>query len=234
MLPYVWVVEQGTLARAVISWELAFACRDRARAWRVLQELAGTENAFVRRAAEEAKRAAETAADERIAKIEADFAVALSTERDKGATEAIERLVWKLANPGGVEQVITAAAGASAPAPAPTPAPETTAEASAGPTAVPSEPPAAAPPPAAAAAGVSPYIDSFLCTSCNDCINLNPQMFRYNADKQAEIADASAGTFKQLVKAAEACPARCIHPGDPRPGDSTATPALVKRAAKFN
>ena len=78
-----------------------------------------------------------------------------------------------------------------------------------------------------------PYIDSFLCTTCNDCLNLNPQMFRYDENKQAEITDATAGTFKQLVKAAEICPARCIHPGAPRKGDATATPALIERAAKF-
>ena len=27
------------------------------------------------------------------------------------------------------------------------------------------------------------YIDSLLCTSCNDCITLNNRLFRYNADK---------------------------------------------------
>ena len=58
-------------------------------------------------------------------------------------------------------------------------------------------------------------------------------MFRYNADKQAEIADPRAGTFRELVKAAEVCPARCIHPGVPRENDETATPALIERAAKF-
>jgi len=36
------------------------------------------------------------------------------------------------------------------------------------------------------------------------------------------------------VKAAELCPARCIHPGKPRSGDSTATPEVVGRASKFN
>ena len=75
-----------------------------------------------------------------------------------------------------------------------------------------------------------PYIDSFLCTSCNDCTNLNPLMFKYNSDKQAFIADPSAGTYLQLVKAAEACPANCIHPGAPSPGDETATDEVIARA----
>ena len=38
----------------------------------------------------------------------------------------------------------------------------------------------------------------------------------------------------ELVKAAEKCPARCIHPGKPREGDPTVTDALRVRAAKFD
>jgi ferredoxin len=79
-----------------------------------------------------------------------------------------------------------------------------------------------------------PYITAPLCTTCNECTNINPRIFQYNANKQAFIADASAGTFAELVKAAELCPARCIHPGKPRSDDSTATPELVERASKFN
>ena len=81
---------------------------------------------------------------------------------------------------------------------------------------------------------IDPYIDSFLCTSCNDCFKIIPRLFAYDANKQAYIADARAGTFAELVKAAEGCPARCIHPGTPRPGDASATPPIVAKAAKFN
>ena len=79
-----------------------------------------------------------------------------------------------------------------------------------------------------------PFIDTPLCTTCNECTNLNPQMFKYNADKQAFLADAKAGTFLQLVTAAEKCPASCIHPGEPRKDDSTVTEELVARAQRFN
>jgi ferredoxin len=78
-----------------------------------------------------------------------------------------------------------------------------------------------------------PYIDTFLCTSCNDCMKVNPLLFRYDANKQASIADARAGTFAELVKAAEGCPARCIHPGLPRADDATATASVRARAAQF-
>ena len=59
------------------------------------------------------------------------------------------------------------------------------------------------------------YIDSARCTTCNECTNLNNRMFAYNADKQAQVKDARAGTFQQLVVAAERCPVSIIHPGSP-------------------
>ena len=79
-----------------------------------------------------------------------------------------------------------------------------------------------------------PYIDSDLCTTCNDCLKINPILFVYNADNQAKIGDPLSGTYAELVKAAEKCPARCIHPGTPRPEDKTATARMVSRGAKFD
>ncbi|NIM61755.1 MAG: hypothetical protein GTO30_08910, partial [Acidobacteria bacterium] len=54
-IPFIWVVREGQLARALITRELAYACRDRLGAWRILQELAGTDNEYARRAAETAR-----------------------------------------------------------------------------------------------------------------------------------------------------------------------------------
>jgi pyruvate-ferredoxin/flavodoxin oxidoreductase len=80
---------------------------------------------------------------------------------------------------------------------------------------------------------MEPYIDTLLCTTCDDCIKVNKQMFAYNKDKQAYIKDARAGTFKQLVMAAEACPAEIIHPGTPLDPDEKDLDKLVKRAERF-
>ena len=54
------------------------------------------------------------------------------------------------------------------------------------------------------------------------------------AEQQAEIGDAKAGTFKQMVMAAEACPAECIHPGDPINPKEKGLDKLIKRAEPFN
>ncbi|HLW83083.1 MAG TPA: ferredoxin [Candidatus Acidoferrales bacterium] len=77
------------------------------------------------------------------------------------------------------------------------------------------------------------YIETSRCTSCNECINLNKKMFAYNSEKQAFIADRDAGSYRQLVEAAESCPVSIIHPGKPRNPDEPGMEELVKRAAPF-
>jgi pyruvate-ferredoxin/flavodoxin oxidoreductase len=94
--------------------------------------------------------------------------------------------------------------------------------------------PAAATAVAADDLAIDPYIDSARCTTCNECINLNSKLFVYNGDKQATVADPSAGTFQQLVVAAERCPVGAIHPGTPRNPKEKDLPKWLKRAEPFN
>ena len=79
-----------------------------------------------------------------------------------------------------------------------------------------------------------PWIDTALCTSCNDCLKVNQLVFLYNEEKQAYLGDLGAATFAQLVEAAELCPAKCIHPGKPWNPDEPDLDALIERAAPFN
>jgi pyruvate-ferredoxin/flavodoxin oxidoreductase len=81
---------------------------------------------------------------------------------------------------------------------------------------------------------MEPYIDSALCTSCNECTNINGQMFAYDENKQAYIKDPRAGTYAQLVQAAEKCPAAIIHPGDPLNPKEKDLEKWKKRAEPFN
>jgi ferredoxin len=219
-VPFLWQVDaSGLLQRIVVTRELALASGDRMRSWRVLQELGGYDNAFAARAAAAARQQVQSAAAER----ERTHAEALSRARSDATRASMERLAAALVRPEGIGSILSGAV----PAPA-----EPAVAAELAPAA---ETPTAQEPAAAAAPAVTePYIDSALCTTCNECTKINGRLFEYNAEKQATIADASAGTFKQLVKAAELCPARCIHPGQPRSGDATATPQMIERAAKFN
>ncbi len=81
---------------------------------------------------------------------------------------------------------------------------------------------------------VAPWIDTEDCTACDECIRLNPQLFVYNKAGKAIIGDPRGGPYQDLVRAAERCTARVIHPGVP---EQPAAPDLVRwveRARKYN
>ena len=78
------------------------------------------------------------------------------------------------------------------------------------------------------------WIETARCTSCNECTNLNSRMFAYNESKQAYVKDPHAGTFAQLVQAAEKCPAGIIHPGDPVNPKEKGLEKWIQRAEPFN
>jgi pyruvate-ferredoxin/flavodoxin oxidoreductase len=80
---------------------------------------------------------------------------------------------------------------------------------------------------------IEPYIDSARCTACDECTKLNPKMFAYNGKKQAYIKDPRAGTFKELVTAAERCPASIIHPGTPLNPKEKGLQKLIERAERL-
>jgi hypothetical protein len=77
------------------------------------------------------------------------------------------------------------------------------------------------------------YIETPRCTTCNECTQINDKMFAYNENKQAHIANADAGTFAQLVEAAESCQVSIIHPGKPRNASEPGLAELLKRAEPF-
>lgn len=77
------------------------------------------------------------------------------------------------------------------------------------------------------------WVETPECTGCDECVNINPAIFKYNADKKIEIVNAKAGSFKDIVKAAEKCTAGCIHPGTPWNPTEQGVDKLIKRAEKF-
>lgn len=131
----------------------------------------------------------------------------------------------------------TRAAAAQAAA-APATAAPATAGSAAAPAAAQKPAPAAAAPAAAEPAAEErkpgePYIETERCSSCNECTNLNSAMFAYNENKQAYIANPDAGTFRELVEAAESCQVAVIHPGKPRNPKEPGLDELIKRAEPF-
>lgn len=78
-----------------------------------------------------------------------------------------------------------------------------------------------------------PFIETPRCSTCNECTQINDRMFAYNENKQAYIADPAAGTYRQLVEAAESCQVSIIHPGKPRDPNEPGLEELLARAEAF-
>jgi hypothetical protein len=135
---------------------------------------------------------------------------------------ARERLAWEEAH----QREIAAAATAAPAAPAPVAAPPAAA-------ATPAAAPAAATEAEPARNPDEPYIETIRCSSCNECTQVNPRMFAYNENKQAYIADLKAGSYKQLVEAAESCQLSIIHPGKPWDQGEPGLEELIERAKPF-
>jgi pyruvate-ferredoxin/flavodoxin oxidoreductase len=96
---------------------------------------------------------------------------------------------------------------------------------------------AAAPAAAAPAAGgfaMAPWIDTDQCTACDECIDLNSKIFAYNESKKAYLKNPTGGPYKDLVKSAERCTARVIHPGLPADRSAKDIEKWIKRGEKYN
>jgi pyruvate-ferredoxin/flavodoxin oxidoreductase len=77
------------------------------------------------------------------------------------------------------------------------------------------------------------WIDSAECTACDECIKINGKIFVYDDKKRAIVKNPKGGPFKDIVKAAEKCPVKIIHPGTPADPNEKGLDKLIKRAEKY-
>jgi ferredoxin len=138
---------------------------------------------------------------------------------------AREKKVWEERMQQEAEAQTAAAPVAAATAPATAAAVPAAANASATPAAALEQEPERSPDEA--------YIETARCSTCNECTTINSKMFAYDGNKQAYIADINAGTYAQLVEAAESCQVSIIHPGKPRNPKEPGLEELLKRAEPF-
>ncbi|RZV35038.1 MAG: ferredoxin [Chromatiales bacterium] len=229
LVPFVWGIDdKGVLVRLVVSRTLLFACRDRLNYWRTLQELAGVQNFYVEAAIDRIIAEQQAALEAEREQLEKEHQDELESARSEAAGEAMGQLVDVLM--GADLSGVIGDGGQLATLPTPLPNNEitTTAETSPEPEPEPEEEPEEE------LSFDDPWLDTAMCTTCDDCMGVNKMMFAYNSDKQAIIKDVNAGTYADLVAAAEICPAKCIHPGKPLNPNEPGLDELVARAAPFN
>jgi len=77
------------------------------------------------------------------------------------------------------------------------------------------------------------WIDTPDCDGCEECVKINPKIFKFNDNKQAEVINPTGGPYRDIVKAAEKCTVSCIHPGTPWDSNEKDLEKLVKRAEAF-
>jgi len=239
--------EEEHLGRMAVSEEMVELAEDRLDLWDELRELAGVKiNEKVRRLV---AGPIEREYKAKLESLEKEYEKKLA-ELKSSYPEQITRRIAEALVGGGLAGVGAPAAVPAAPSmpaqpiPSPTPAKPPAEQGNGGAGAAPApavEPEAeAAPEPEEAEeaeemeGAIEPYIDTELCTTCNECTNLNPRMFAYNDDKKAYIKDPRAGTYAELVQAAERCTAGIIHPGTPLDPDEPDLDKWVKRAERFN
>jgi pyruvate-ferredoxin/flavodoxin oxidoreductase len=217
------------LNRLIASDEIVRLAEDRLEVWSLLREMAGLPT-----------KEMEAELTRKLQALQAEYEAKLADLKRRYPKVIARRLAEGLlrvrgGNLGEMLAELPAGDGplhASAPAAPVTPAPVTAAAAAT--TVAPATAAATAVAEEDTAVSMDPYIDTELCTACNECTNLNKRMFAYNAKKQAFIKDARAGTFKELVQAAEKCPVKIIHPGTPLNPNEKDLDKWVQRARSFN
>lgn len=227
-VPYTWLVlPDRQMVRAAISMTLTRACEERLSFWHFLQENAGIHNFHADQATRELASEWEQKLEQEREELEAAHASALRQAVEVAGRQTMEDLASILMQMDPISVAPTTVSTATKSVPEPK-AKSDPAEAK--------EPAPAQEKPKAPPAVVlteEAWIDTPLCTTCNECTDLNNKMFKYNDDKLAYIADVTAGPFAHLVQAAEGCPVGIIHPGAPLDPSEPGLEALIERAKPF-
>jgi pyruvate-ferredoxin/flavodoxin oxidoreductase len=251
---FVYTIDEDRhLERLAVSSEIAALAEDRLGFWSQLRQLAGLEvppsargvvEAELERAFAARMEALEREHEAKLAQLRASYPAVVARRlaegllRAGGGNRTVGELLDAAETTPGLEPVRLADLGLAPLASAATLAPASQNGGVA--LAIEAAPTAALAPAATPEAredgplAVEPWIETVRCTTCNECTNLNSRMFAYDGNKQAYIRDPRAGTFAQLVMAAERCPAVLIHPGTPLNPSERDLEKWIARAAPFN
>ena len=202
------------LSRLIASSEMVALAEDRVQFYNSLREMAGIQVSPAVRdiVADEL----EGELDQKLAALRAEYEQKIAELKATYPKEVAGRIAEVLIGAGTSADLISSlTAGVGVPAPGPV------------------APPASAPPPADDPLVEVAFVDQSLCTACDDCIDLNGKIFAYDEGKKAYVKDPSGGPFKDIVQAAERCPASCINPGEPQNPKERNLDKWIARGAPF-
>ncbi|MDH5720127.1 MAG: ferredoxin [Spirochaetia bacterium] len=187
---------------------------DKFHLWKTFQQLAGVRNPFVIEIEQKTKEALADEKDKAVNDVKAKMTAEMQQKTKEAVTGAMRNLAMKLTGlsdmmPAAVSKPAVVSASASASA-AKEPAADT------------------------GQASEEAWVETELCTACDECIMVNKSIFVYDGNKQVVIKNAKGGPYRDLVKAAEKCPVKIIHPGLPWDSSEKDVEKWKKRGEKFN
>ena len=226
-VPFIWMTgADSQMLKVAVSWKLVLETDEKQDFWRYLQDCGGVNSYHAQRALKLQEEKIRKAAEQEIGRLKEAHLEALEKVKKESTEEAMEHLTSALLDLD--TDTILSTPSVKSPPPKDTSfadseaaleeTPEDKEDSNMEEEEIISE---------------EPWIETPLCTECNECTDINNRMFHYNADKQAFIADPTAGTFAQLVEAAEICPVKIIHPGKPLNPNEPDLEDLIERASKF-
>ena len=227
-IPYIWMTDaKNTVMKAAVSWKIVMKSTERLEYWHYLQDMGGANNYHVQKALKLQEEKIRKETDEEIANLKEEHLSMLEQVKKESTEQAMDHLTSALLdldtdaviNPVKKEPLPQVDKPEVESDPEPSKSADEKAVAIEAEEEIISE---------------EPWIETPLCTNCNECTDINNRMFNYNANKLAFIADPTAGTYAQLVEAAEKCPVSIIHPGKPLNPKEPDLEELMERAKKFN
>ncbi|RIV34289.1 ferredoxin [Flagellimonas lutimaris] len=224
-IPIIRVVDEDyKLHRAAIPASWLQRIRSRLDYWRFLQELGGVKSQHFENKLSRSKAEWTQAKEVELKELEARLSEEFETQRSADIEKAIHNILFALME--GKTDLASLAINSTAPGPVSgsleadqesvetVPAPKETLKEE-------------------VLVSKVTWVESDECTSCNDCINAVPNVFKYNSNKQAHVHNPKGDTYAKIVAAAEKCPAMCIHPGLPHDPNEPGLEKLLKRAEKY-
>jgi pyruvate-ferredoxin/flavodoxin oxidoreductase len=191
-LPFVYTLGAGgVLIKKVPAMKIVAQTADKLHLWKSLCEVAGINNPYLTELEASVRAEAVKEKAQALADLRQELTAEMETIKSNAVANAMKNLASKLS--GMSNQEISAAL----PVAKVVIEPNVTTKAS-----------------VSVAVGEDvPYIESKLCTACDECVTIDPNIFAYDANKQAYIKNAKGGPYKNLLKASKKCSAKIIHPG---------------------
>ncbi len=224
-VPFIWLVDnEDTLQKVAVPYSLVIEAKERLDFWNFIQELGGVNSFHVEQAVNRTRNEMQEQKEKEIKDIETKFEKQIEEVRTSAAGEAMDRLAGILLDLDSIT---------SLPSVSKISKPSSSPEAEESKTSVITPAKVETTEKVVEISGEA-WLETFKCTSCNECTDKYPRAFKYNGDKQAYMEDITTVTYAQLVKAAEACPAKCIHPGMPLNPNEPGLEELIVKAKPFN